>query len=73
MDGMAGWDEPRIRRAMNEDQPATVRLERPLPVLIAYGTTVVKSGRVHFYEDIYGDDRRLDAALKQRRAPLAAD
>jgi murein L,D-transpeptidase YcbB/YkuD len=70
MQGMPGWTEDRIRQAMSENDPATVRLAEPLPVLIAYGTAMVKAGRVHFYEDIYGHDRRLDAALRQPRPGL---
>ena len=50
--------------------PMTVRLAEPLPVLIAYGTAMVKEGRVHFHDDIYGHDRRLDAALRQPRPAL---
>lgn len=65
-----GWDEARIRQAMGSGTPATLRLATPLPVVIAYGTAMVKAGRVHFYEDIYGHDRRLDAALRRPRPPL---
>jgi murein L,D-transpeptidase YcbB/YkuD len=69
--GLAGWDEARIRRAMSEDAPATVRLPQPIPVLIAYGTALVKQGRVYFFEDLYGHDRALDAALRRpREAPF---
>jgi L,D-transpeptidase YcbB len=70
MQGMPGWTEDRIRQAMTVDDPATVRLADPLPVLIAYGTAMVKEGRVHFHDDIYGHDRRLDAALRQPRPAL---
>jgi murein L,D-transpeptidase YcbB/YkuD len=70
MEGMPGWTEDRIRRAMSDDDSMTVRLAEPLPVLIAYGTAMVKEGRVHFHDDIYGHDRRLDAALRQPRPAL---
>ncbi len=60
------WDEARIRRAMSDDDPLTLRLSEPVPVLIAYGTAMVKEGRVYFYEDLYGHDRALDAALRAR-------
>ncbi len=70
MQGMPGWTEDRIRQAMSDDDPMTVRLAEPLPVLIAYGTAMVKQSRVHFYDDIYGHDRRLDAALRQPRPAL---
>ena len=64
------WTEERIRAAMSDGNPITLRLAEPIPVLIAYGTAMVKEGRVYFYEDIYGHDRRLDAALRGRRPAL---
>jgi murein L,D-transpeptidase YcbB/YkuD len=71
LEGRPGWDEARIRQAMTHGAPpSSVGLARPLPVLIAYGTALVKDGRVHFFEDLYGHDRVLDAALRQR-LPLA--
>ncbi|MBL8351662.1 MAG: L,D-transpeptidase family protein [Burkholderiaceae bacterium] len=67
-----GWGEPRIREAMGQGRSTTLRLDAPLPVLIAYGTTLVKGGRIHFLDDIYGQDRVLDAALRQPRPALPA-
>ena len=72
LDDMAGWSEERIRAAMTEGEPTTVRLAAPVPVLIAYGTAIVRGGRVHFFGDLYGHDRRLDAALRAPREPLPA-
>ena len=66
LEGQPGWDTQRIRQAMDRGESNSVRLERPLPVLIAYGTALVKDGRVHFFEDLYGHDRALDAALRAR-------
>jgi murein L,D-transpeptidase YcbB/YkuD len=63
---MPEWTEERIRHAMDRGESATLRLAEPLPVLIAYGTSLVKDGRIHFFEDIYGQDRLLDAALQRR-------
>jgi len=70
MEGMPGWTEDRIRQAMSDENAMTVRLAEPLPVLIAYGTAIVKQGYVYFHDDIYGHDRRLDAALRQPRPAL---
>jgi murein L,D-transpeptidase YcbB/YkuD len=70
LEGQAGWTEEHIREAMASGQPASVALARPLPVLIAYGTALVKDSRVHFFDDLYGQDRALDAALR-RREPAA--
>jgi murein L,D-transpeptidase YcbB/YkuD len=60
------WTEERIRAAMDKGESNVLRLSKPLPVLIAYGTVIVKSGRVFFYQDLYGHDRLLDQALRQR-------
>jgi len=60
------WPEWRIRATMAHGQSSTIRLAEPLPVLIAYSTTVVKQGKVHFLADIYGHDRLLDQALRQQ-------
>jgi murein L,D-transpeptidase YcbB/YkuD len=65
-----GWDETRIVEAMTRGQSNTLALRNPLPVVIAYGTSLVKSGRTWFFEDIYGHDRLLDAALRARSARL---
>lgn len=72
LQGLPGWTEQRIRDAMQGDPPQTVALAEPAPVLIAYGTALVKDGQVHFFDDIYGHDRVLDAALRRGRPPIAA-
>ncbi len=59
------WSEERIKKAMSRGESSTLRLTEPIPVVIAYETTLVKEGGVYFFEDIYGLDRRLDAALRQ--------
>lgn len=62
----AGWTDERIREAMAQGRSSTLRLRQPLPVLIAYGTSLVKQGRIHFFADIYGHDRLLDDALRRQ-------
>jgi len=58
------WTAERIAEAMNGAETVTVNLERPIPVLIVYGTAVVlESGEIHFFEDIYGLDAQLDDRL----------
>ena len=65
---MPEWTDERIRQAMGRGQSATLRLIEPVRVVIAYGTALVKEGRVHFFADIYAQDRLLDAALRQAAA-----
>lgn len=61
------WTEERIRAAMSKGKSATLRLKEPVPVVIAYTTAIVETdGKVHFFPDIYGHDRLLDDALRQR-------
>lgn len=64
------WTRERIRQAMDGGVSTTIALKNPLPVLIAYSTAIAKGGRVHFYPDLYGHDRVLDQALRQRTKDL---
>ncbi|MDF1481450.1 L,D-transpeptidase family protein [Extensimonas sp. H3M7-6] len=69
------WPEERIREAMAAGKSSTIRLAEPIPVVIAYITTVVQQGRVYFFADLYGHDRLLAQALRaqteqRRAAPL---
>ncbi len=66
LQGMPEWTEERVRQTMAAGVSTTLRLDEPVRVLIAYGTVLVKDGRIHFYDDIYGHDRLLDAALQRR-------
>lgn len=64
------WTGDRIREAMDAGVASTLRLEQPVPVLIAYSTVVARTGTVYFYRDLYGHDAVLDRALRQRAAGL---
>ncbi len=66
----AAWPEERIRAAMAGGESSSLRLEKPVTVLIAYSTVVAKAGRVFFYPDLYGHDRLLAKALRQHAAGL---
>jgi murein L,D-transpeptidase YcbB/YkuD len=63
------WDETRIRQAMGSGTSNTLKLAEPLPVLIAYGTALVTQGELRFFDDVYGYDGVLDAALRQQQLP----
>ncbi len=59
------WTDERIRAAMENPEPVTVPLLRPIPVLIGYATAVAsETGDVIFYPDIYQLDGELDELLK---------
>ena len=62
-----GWNLERVQAMMNGTQDnVTVNLEKPIPVLILYGTVAVdEKNHVFFFDDVYGYDKQLDEALKK--------
>ena len=66
------WTEERIIQAMTKGRSATLRLREPFPVVIAYTTAVVRDRRIHFFPDIYGQDKILEEALRQRSQSSSA-
>ena len=64
------WDIDSIHDAMNnaEKNNKTIGLKTPLPVVITYMTAMAdEDGSVHFFADIYGYDKDLEAALAKGR------
>jgi murein L,D-transpeptidase YcbB/YkuD len=61
------WSRARIVEAMAGEQSRHVQLPRPVRVVLFYTTAIVapETGTVHFAEDIYRHDARLDRALVQ--------
>jgi murein L,D-transpeptidase YcbB/YkuD len=58
------WTGERIVAAMNGARTLRVTVTHPVHVLILYGTAVAsEDGQLHFFDDIYGQDRRLQALL----------
>jgi len=61
------WTVDAIRAATLGEETFRVDLEKPVPVLIVYGTAVVmEDGKVHFFRDIYGQDAALEQSLLSR-------
>jgi murein L,D-transpeptidase YcbB/YkuD len=60
-----GWTLERVRQEMASGKDnVTVTLAQRIPVLIVYATALAyEGGDVHFYDDIYGHDAELSAAL----------
>jgi murein L,D-transpeptidase YcbB/YkuD len=74
----ASWTDEHILAAMNGTDTLQVNLPRPIRVMILYGTTTVEeNGEVRFFDDVYGHDAALEAALTNGYpypdAPVAAD
>ena len=66
------WNRERIQAAMSGPTTQSVDLANPIQVVLFYVTAVVmpEDGTIHFAEDIYRHDLRLDRALvTARRAP----
>lgn len=60
----AGWTRARLEAELATGRTQSVRLDKPLPVLVLYWTTSVDArGRVRFLEDVYRRDQRVLAAL----------
>ncbi len=66
----ADWDLKSVTRRMTDETAdnKTVGLKTPLPVVITYLTAVGdEDGSMHFFADIYGYDKELEAALAKGR------
>ncbi len=63
------WTREKILSAMNGESSLTVTLKTPIRVFIVYGTALAnEQGTILFFDDIYGQDARLERALAARRA-----
>ncbi len=68
-DAENGWDADKVDLAMTGDMNnRTVNLKTPLPVVLAYFTAMPdEDGTTHFFNDIYGYDKDLEAAIAKGR------
>ncbi|MGC1458981.1 MAG: L,D-transpeptidase family protein [Steroidobacteraceae bacterium] len=58
------WTPQKIMAAMQQSQSLRVNLAQPIKVMILYGTAMAtEAGPVDFFDDVYGNDRRLAALL----------
>ena len=58
------WNQKRFQSLLRSKRPATVRLKKPIPVILSYWTAEADdNGVVYFREDIYGRDKAVLAAL----------
>jgi murein L,D-transpeptidase YcbB/YkuD len=61
------WPTERIQAAMQSGGPTRIPLPRRIPVFVLYGTALVRStGETLFFDDVYGHDARLQAAIASR-------
>ena len=68
--GQPQWTRSQIEAAMRGTTPRRVDLARPIRVMLFYVTAMVwpDDGAIHFADDIYGHDARLERALAARSA-----
>ncbi len=63
------WTAQRIQTAMASGRSTTVKLRAAIPVVVFYTTAMVGADdRALFLPDVYGHDRKLEAALRTARA-----
>ena len=68
-DDEGDWDPAAIEAATCGDKTFSVRLAKPVPIFILYGTVVVDTdGAVLFFDDVYGHDRKLEDLLRRAGA-----
>lgn len=59
------WSAASIEAAMSGTDARRVGLPKPITVMVLYGTALaVEDGRILFFEDIYGHDRKLEALIR---------
>jgi hypothetical protein len=62
--GRPDWPLARIHAAAGDAKARYVRLPGVVPVVVVYGTAVAReNGQVFFYQDDFGEDRRLERVL----------
>lgn len=66
--GQPEWTAERIAAAMAGPRPLKQPLAQPVPVIVYYLTAfVLPDGELHFADDLYGHDARLQRLLAARR------
>ncbi|MES1942140.1 peptidoglycan-binding domain 1 protein [Salinisphaera sp. T5B8] len=59
------WDAARIDKALHEGERQRVQLDESIPVYLAYWTAFVDDTGVNFRADLYDNDPRVEAAMRQ--------
>lgn len=66
-----GWDQDRIASEISTGRNHPVKLEKKVPVHLAYFTAWPdESGTVHYYDDVYSRDSQLERAMGMSRVAL---
>jgi murein L,D-transpeptidase YcbB/YkuD len=58
------WTTQKIMATLQRSQSIRVNLAQPIQVMILYGTALAtEAGPVEFFDDVYGNDQRLERLL----------
>lgn len=72
LQGTAGWDRPRVDRALATRVTSSVGVARTLPVRLHYTSVLVEAGRVQMRADAYGLDDAYARAMERGRGARVA-
>jgi murein L,D-transpeptidase YcbB/YkuD len=62
------WTRDAIENAMCGTETLRVKLPKPIPIMVLYGTAVASATRgMSFFDDLYGLDRKLETLLGLQR------
>ncbi|MBW3560399.1 MAG: L,D-transpeptidase family protein [Proteobacteria bacterium] len=74
LEGTPEWTPERMQAAVDSGKTVRVSLPERVPMYLFYWTSFVDSkGGVYFWDDIYGWDKRLTAALDNAPVQMAAN
>ena len=67
--GDKGYDSEKIASVIKTKKLQNVNLSKPMPVMLMYWTCYEndKDGRIYFYKDVYGLDKKILSELKKKR------
>ncbi|MDY6812409.1 MAG: L,D-transpeptidase family protein [Pseudomonadota bacterium] len=64
LDNQAGWDQPRLQRAIDSDRTQSIKVTQPVAVHVQYWTAGLDAeGTLRWWPDVYGRDAPLVRAL----------
>jgi len=58
-----GWPNDQVHQAMNGSDNRTVMIPKKIPVYIVYFTAYARDGHLHFGDDVYDRDERLEEKM----------
>jgi L,D-transpeptidase YcbB len=64
-----GWDNAKVQAAMHGSDNRTINLPAKIPVYIVYFTAYVRDGHLHFADDLYERDERLEEKMDSVGTP----